>query len=136
MNSDIELKSYQRFKEVLEDLKARRIIGRTKEGLVFLTRYGWELRVGVIGIGIPITQVHNFSFHNAELAHITIKSHRRSAYDLQRSRGKQRPIVITFPRFNPHPNFSMNGIPFLNLYSYAYGLYSTIADCYYGCYGI
>jgi hypothetical protein len=111
-------------------------------GLVAISGYNWKVLVSLSIVPI------NSTFHNAELFHIAIKSHRRSAYDLQRARGKRNrhrlveshdghqlqlqskyPIMIIFPRFNPSPNFSTNGFPFLNLYSYEF--YSTIGGCYY-----
>ena len=135
-NQDIKLNvsKHQRMKEALGIQEVRRTIVGT--GLVFagIPGYTWELTFTPHILSIVLI---NPDLHNAQLAYIAIKSHRRSAYDLQRARGKRRPIIIIiiYPRFNPPTIFSMNEIlPFLNLYSYPYRFYSTIGGCYYGCY--
>jgi hypothetical protein len=111
-NPDIKL-NISKNQRVNEGQEVRRTI--VNAGLIFtgIPEYNWELAFTphVLSI-VPI----NSEFHNAELFHIAIKSHRRSAFDLQRARAKRRPImvIIIFPRCNPPP---MNGFPFLNLYS-------------------
>jgi hypothetical protein len=124
-NNKINLSKHERLREALESEEVRRTLVKIGSPFVGTPGYNWKLETHLLSI-VPI----NSEFHNAELAHIAIKSHRRSAFDLQRARGKRRPIIIiiTFPRFNPlrifRPEFSMNGLD----------PYSTIGSCYYANY--
>jgi hypothetical protein len=98
----INLSKHQGLREALESKEVRRKLVKIDSIFVGSFGYNWELATSTF-IPHPLSIVPiNSEFHNAELAHIAIKSHRRSAYDLQRARGKQRPILIIFTRFN-HP---------------------------------
>jgi hypothetical protein len=126
----INLSKHQGMREAFGSQEVRRTLVKIGSIFVGTPGYNWELATSTF-IPHPLSIVPiNSEFHNTELAHIVIKSHRRSAFDLQKARGKRCPIIIILRRFSPPQIFSMNGIPFLNLY----GSYSTIGDCHYGCY--
>ena len=129
------LSKHQGAREALESEEVRTTLAKIGSIFVGTSGYNWELGTSR-STPHPLSMVPiNSEFHNAELAHIVIKSHRRSAFDLQRARGKRCPvlIIIIFLRFNPPPNCSRNGM-LLSLNLYSYGFYSTIGGCYYGFY--
>lgn len=129
-NQDIKLNisKHQRMKEALRSQEVRRTL--VKIGSIFVGTPGYDWELGTFrSTPHPLSIIPiNPEFHNAELAFIAIKSHRRSAFDLKKARGK-RIIIITYLRCSAPHIYSMNGFPFLKLYSYKF--YLTISDCYY-----
>lgn len=95
-NPDIKLNisKNQRVKEALEIQEVRRTIVST--GLIFagIPGYNWELGTYAHSYVLSIVPV-NADFHNAELHYIAIISHRRSAYDLLKARGKRLIVIIS-----------------------------------------
>ena len=84
-NPDIQINisNHRRSNEALEREEVRTTLVKIGNIFVGTPGYNWKLETSTLSI-VPI----NFSeFHNAELAYIAIKSRRRSAYDLYKSRG-------------------------------------------------
>jgi hypothetical protein len=92
------LSKHQGLREALESQEVRTTLVKIRSIFVGTSGYNWNWETPR-STPHPLSIVPiNSEFHNAELAHIAGKSHRRSAYDLQRARGKQRrlePIIIT-----------------------------------------
>jgi hypothetical protein len=123
------LTKHQGAREALESKEVRTTLAKIGSIFVGTSGYNWELGTSR-STPHPLSIVPiNSEFHNAGLAHIVIRSHRRSAFDLQRARGKRRPIliIIIFLRFNPPPNCSKNRM-LLSLNLYSYGCYYGIAN--------
>lgn len=112
------ISKHQGLREALENQEVRTTLVNIGSIFVGTPGYNWDLG-NTRSTPHPLSIVPiNSEFHNAELAHIAIKSHRRSAYNLQRSRGKRRHIIIMIilHRFNPPPNLSNGVLPFSNPY--------------------
>ncbi len=136
-NPDIQinLSKHRGLREALGSQEVRRTLVEIGSIFVGAPGYNWELGTSTFTSHLLPTVPCNSDFHNAELAHIAIKSHRRSAYDLQRARGKRNrrshrlvddghqlqlqskcPIIIILRRFKSSPEFFKRNTVFKSIW--------------------